>query len=127
MTDHGERSFFIAVVLALLVRAEATTSTPIIGIFAQPKSSSYCPNGKSCEYIAASYVEFVESHGARAVPISYYSSDAEIDAHFASLNGVLMPGGGSGLPASARRMYNNAVAANQANLKVPFIRVVFQM
>lgn len=100
--------------LFLLMASCSATKRPIIGIFGQPKSSPECPNGKSCEYIAASYIKFVESHGLRAVPISYYADDEKIDSLFQSINGVLMPGGGSGLPGSAQRMYSNALAANAA-------------
>jgi gamma-glutamyl hydrolase len=99
-------------VLALITAVKASNDRPIIGIYAQPKSSSNCPNGKTCEYIAASYVKFVESHGGRAVPISYYASNDTIDELFSSLNGVLMPGGGSTISSSAWRVYENAIAAN---------------
>jgi gamma-glutamyl hydrolase len=56
------------------------------------------------QYIAASYVKFVESHGARAVPVNYYASDDDIDTLFGSLNGVLFPGGGAAVPEGAYRM-----------------------
>jgi|AntAceMinimDraft_5_1070358.scaffolds.fasta_scaffold71608_1 gamma-glutamyl hydrolase len=64
------------------------------------------------QYIAASYVKFVESHGGRAVPVPYYADNATIDHLFSSLNGVLFPGGGAAVPMGAYRMYDNAVAAN---------------
>uniref|UniRef100_A0A8C4VGB6 folate gamma-glutamyl hydrolase n=1 Tax=Gopherus evgoodei TaxID=1825980 RepID=A0A8C4VGB6_9SAUR len=46
-------------------------------------------------YIAASYVKFVESAGARVVPIRLYRSEKEYDKLFQSINGVLFPGGGA--------------------------------
>jgi len=97
----------------MIVAASAVTDRPIIGIFAHPINSSLCPNEVSCQYIAASYVKFVESHGARAVPISYYATNETIDELFASVNGVLFPGGSAELPPGAVRMYEVAMAANE--------------
>lgn len=42
-------------------------------------------------FIAVSYVEFLESAGARVVPIHYDSSDGELKALFQSINGILLP------------------------------------
>ncbi|RLW12982.1 hypothetical protein DV515_00000290 [Chloebia gouldiae] len=51
-------------------------------------------------YIAASYVKFVESAGARAVPIRLNLTDEEYDKIFHSINGILLPGGGVDLRTS---------------------------
>ncbi|GFH15267.1 folate gamma-glutamyl hydrolase [Haematococcus lacustris] len=48
-------------------------------------------------YIAASYVKWVESAGARVVPILYDMSPAQVRARFAMINGLLLPGGGASL------------------------------
>lgn len=64
-------------------------------------------------------MKFVESHGGRAVPISYYASNDTIDALFQSINGVLMPGGGALVADGAHRMYENAVNANLAGDSFP--------
>ena len=115
LATTSRSSFRFRCASALAPPAVATTSgtdRPIIGIFAQPKTSTSCPDGKSCQYIAASYVKFVESFGARAVPVAYDADNATIDTLFKSLNGVLMPGGGAGVPAAAVRLYENAVRAN---------------
>lgn len=103
---------FKTAMYALLAGASAATDFPIIGIMAQPKASVLCPNGVQCQYIAASYIKFVESHGARAVPINYNADNATIDALFGSLNGVLFPGGAAKLPPAAQRLWANAIAAN---------------
>ncbi|XP_033106633.1 gamma-glutamyl hydrolase-like [Anneissia japonica] len=64
---------------------------PIIGIMSQETHGSLAKFGPSA--VAASYVKFVESGGARAVlvkinqPIDYYTK------LFNSLNGLLVPGG----------------------------------
>ena len=116
-SSSSSAAFFAAFFAALLLRlggVAAGTDRPIIGIFAQPKTSTSCPDGESCQYIAASYVKFVESFGARAVPISYYADNATVDTLFASVNGVLMPGGGALVPPAAVRLYENAKRANQA-------------
>uniref|UniRef100_A0A8C3S7P2 folate gamma-glutamyl hydrolase n=1 Tax=Chelydra serpentina TaxID=8475 RepID=A0A8C3S7P2_CHESE len=68
-------------------------------------------------YIAASYVKFIESAGARVVPIRLWRSEEEYDKIFQSLNGVLFPGGGVSLKTSeysrvARIFYKKALKAN---------------
>jgi hypothetical protein len=47
---------------------------PIIGILSQPGEPA--PDGSS--YIAASYIKWVESAGARVVPIMYDLTEAEV-------------------------------------------------
>ncbi|MBO8666610.1 gamma-glutamyl-gamma-aminobutyrate hydrolase family protein, partial [Staphylococcus aureus] len=48
-------------------------------------------------YIAASYVKYIESAGARVGPSRPDLSDAEYEELFRSINGVLLPGGGANL------------------------------
>ncbi|XP_050797462.1 gamma-glutamyl hydrolase-like [Gopherus flavomarginatus] len=89
---------------------------PIIGILAQKtRSKTFRKYGRS--YIAASYVKFVESAGARVVPIRLYRSEKEYDKLFQSINGVLFPGGSASLSTSqyarvARIFYKKALKAN---------------
>ncbi|KAJ7422839.1 hypothetical protein WISP_36441 [Willisornis vidua] len=72
---------------------------PIIGILAQEcHFDEFQSFGRS--YIAASYVKFVESAGARAVPIRLNLTDEEYHRLFHSINGVLFPGGGVDLKTS---------------------------
>jgi len=54
----------------------------------------------------------VESNGARAVPISYYASNDTLEELFGSINGLLFPGGGAGVPPGATKMYELAKEAN---------------
>ncbi|KAL9656722.1 hypothetical protein ABK040_002989 [Willaertia magna] len=68
---------------------------PIIGIFAQPTGNSLKKYGNT--YIPASYVKFIESAGARVVPIPYHLPQEELRYIFESINGILFPGGGTDL------------------------------
>lgn len=107
------------VVVSLGALGTAENIKPIIGIFGQPASSSACPSSDSCEGIAASYVKFVESLGGRAVPIPYNADNATYEALFASVNGVLFPGGDSAITAGAYKLFELAVAANDAGDHFP--------
>lgn len=51
-------------------------------------------------YIAASYVKYLESAGARVVPVRPDLTDEEYVKLFHSINGVLFPGGGADLKKS---------------------------
>lgn len=68
---------------------------PLIGIVSHPGDGT---NGKlskapNASYIAASYVKFVESGGARAVPILYNEPPEVIEQKFRAVNGLLFTGG----------------------------------
>lgn len=66
---------------------------PIIGIISEPSFSSYYPRSEY-SFIASSYVKFLESSGARVVPIHYDSSEEELKMMLDKVNGLLIPGGG---------------------------------
>jgi len=89
---------------------------PIIGVFSQPTSGTLKPHGTS--YIAASYVKFLESAGARVVPIHYDSTQAQLKQLFQSINGILFPGGATDLDPSTQFyrsaffLYQLAIDAN---------------
>eukprot|EP01112_Ceratiomyxa_fruticulosa_P000019 TRINITY_DN0_c2_g1_i3.p1 TRINITY_DN0_c2_g1~~TRINITY_DN0_c2_g1_i3.p1 ORF type:complete len:317 (-),score=54.86 TRINITY_DN0_c2_g1_i3:74-1024(-) len=92
----GMRSTLLSVVclsLGLICSTFAITNTrPIIGVLSQPSDSSVLKYGS--EFIAASYVKWVEEGGARVAPISYTLSESELKALFNGINGVAFPGGG---------------------------------
>mmetsp|Transcript_3556 Transcript_3556/g.7625 ORF Transcript_3556/g.7625 Transcript_3556/m.7625 type:complete len:428 (+) Transcript_3556:88-1371(+) len=65
---------------------------PVIGILSLPTEyESFPVNGSS--YIAASYVQWAESGGARVVPIPVTANISEISGLVSSLNGILFTGG----------------------------------
>lgn len=91
-----------------------TNERPIIGVLAQ---DVFDPKPHRNSYIAASYVKFVESAGARVVPVMINKSEDEYTRLFKSINGVLLPGGGvslesSGYSKAAGIFYRLALEAN---------------
>lgn len=110
-----------------LACAQANNERPIIGILTQPiggeRSRALGGTGADSErrtMIAASYVKFIESAGARVVPVHYDSTDEELGSIFSQINGLLFPGGGADLTngtlirRSGQALYNRALAANDA-------------
>ena len=77
------------------------TSRPLIGVVSQSLgpdafgSQSRDPDLRKSgnSYIAASYIKFIESAGARAVPILQDMPQEEIRRRFKAVNGILIPGG----------------------------------
>ena len=92
--------------------------TPIIVIMSHPTiaadnvSSDQSIAGD--QFMAASYVKWLEMAGARVMPLSYHATDADIDNIFDKVNGALFMGGGASLPSSARRLWSRAMEANVA-------------
>ncbi|XP_051531684.1 gamma-glutamyl hydrolase isoform X2 [Myxocyprinus asiaticus] len=91
-----------------------TNERPIIGVLAQ---EVFDPQPGKNAYIAASYVKFLESAGARVVPVMINKSEEEYTQLFKSINGVLFPGGGVSLKSSeyskaAGIFYRLALQAN---------------
>ncbi|KAM9839805.1 gamma-glutamyl hydrolase [Aulostomus maculatus] len=96
------------------VKVERNDS-PIIGVLSQELRS---PLPHRAAYIAASYVKYLESAGARVVPIMIDRTVEEYKALFSSINGILYPGGGvsivsSGYQRAAKIFYELAIEANQ--------------
>ena len=85
---------------------------PIVGIFAQPNSDDIEPCNGDCQYIAASYVKYIEGAGARVVPINYHSSKEELDLLLDSLNGFFLPGGGANYPDSVQYVFDKIIERN---------------
>lgn len=116
----------------------AATDSPIVGVFTQPSRDHPEPpcNGNClcalkllwvtvsqlcsiycvctmCRYLAASYVSYLESAGARVVPVNYYANNSVLDTLFDSLNGFFFVGGGADFPPSAQYIFDKTVAANK--------------
>ncbi|XP_013781037.1 gamma-glutamyl hydrolase-like isoform X2 [Limulus polyphemus] len=94
----------------------AVTDRPIIGILAQDAYEIFSKKDNS--YIVASYVKYIESAGARVVPIFINQTRDYYTNIFNAVNGVLIPGGGANLDTSGygkagKILYNLAIVANQ--------------
>lgn len=86
----------VAIALVGTTKAGSTPPIgPVIGILTQDCEDD-CPPGKST-YIAASYVKYLESAGARVVPVDYKLPFDNMTETFQKLNGLLYPGGGMDL------------------------------
>ena len=70
---------------------------PLIGILTQPSAWPKFFDPDDFSYIAASYVKYLEAAVARVVPIKYNLNHTEMGKIFQTLNGLLLPGGGSDL------------------------------
>lgn len=107
---------FVAAAVALLVSPSAVDAAsprgPIIGVFAHPAS-------KHGEYIAASYVKWVEMGGGRVVPISYTASKEYIRELVPQLNGLLFPGGAAQVNDRAELLFNLALELNNNGTYFP--------
>ncbi|CAD8054452.1 unnamed protein product [Paramecium sonneborni] len=81
--------------LALLVAINNSFNlNPVIGILTIPSDEDYIEYPKSqYSYFAASYVKYVESTGARVIPIPYEADEATLDRYFSQINGLLLTGG----------------------------------
>ncbi|XP_043845431.1 gamma-glutamyl hydrolase-like [Dromiciops gliroides] len=96
---------------------EGRNDRPIIGILAQTHHmKTFASLGKY--YIAASYVKYLESAGARVVPIRLTLSKKKYIKLFHSINGILFPGGRDNLQTSkyhnvAQLFYEKALEANE--------------
>jgi gamma-glutamyl hydrolase len=84
--------YSLVVLLLVASTASCINNRPIIGVFTQPSSNSVSKFGE--QFVAASYVKFLESAGARVAPIKYTISAQEAQELFSSINGLLLPGGG---------------------------------
>jgi gamma-glutamyl hydrolase len=71
----------------------AVNDSPVIGIMTLPSEYNEYPSSDYA-YLAASYVKFIESAGARVVPIPYEASNSTLETIFQNINGVLITGGG---------------------------------
>eukprot|EP00092_Neocalanus_flemingeri_P026722 GFUD01028972.1.p1 GENE.GFUD01028972.1~~GFUD01028972.1.p1 ORF type:complete len:425 (-),score=119.57 GFUD01028972.1:266-1441(-) len=81
--------------------SEAVNDRPIIGVLTQELDSvlnSKLPPGHNyTSYLAASYVQWVQAGGARAVPVIIGREEEYYRQLFGSLNGLLLPGGSAPL------------------------------
>ncbi|XP_053537215.1 gamma-glutamyl hydrolase isoform X2 [Ictalurus punctatus] len=109
-------TFFFQIIISFAVVSEGhkINDCPIIGVLAQ---EVYSPTPGNNAYIAASYVKYLESAGARVVPVMINKTEEEYTILFKSINGILFPGGGasifsSGYAKAASIFYKLALDAN---------------
>ncbi|CAD8141127.1 unnamed protein product [Paramecium octaurelia] len=107
-------------VSALLIAYNQLQSTsqqlqeqPVIGIFTQPSTFAEYAS-QNYTYIAASYVKFLESGGARVIPIPYEANHTTLDEIFKNINGILIPGGSTGLKGPSLYTQRVAYLVNKA-------------
>ena len=86
----------------LIQAAYSLNNRPIIGIIGQ-KPLHPTPGINGTSYINADYVKYLESAGARVVPIPIDISKDELKKLFSFINGLLLPGGDADLMDSGYR------------------------
>ena len=85
-----------------LSNQEELNNRPIIGILAQECLPYFPAEICNTSYIAASYVKYVESAGARVVPVLINQPEDYYRTIFTSTNGLLLPGGDVSLTDSGK-------------------------
>ncbi|EGZ26246.1 hypothetical protein PHYSODRAFT_359609 [Phytophthora sojae] len=105
-------SLLLSVALSLSLTCAASPRGPIIGVFAHPIS-------QHGEYIAASYVKWVESAGGRVVPIPYNAPKPYLEQLLPQLNGLLFPGGAATVNDRAERLFQLALELNDKGVHFP--------
>jgi len=113
--QQGDSSNSVVLVASLSTFEETLNPRPIVGILAQELSHSLEDNFvNKTSYIGAAYVKYIESAGARVVPVLINQDDAYYEMIFSSTNGLLIPGGAvslttSGYAKAGLKLFNMAV------------------
>ncbi|EFA81874.1 peptidase C26 family protein [Heterostelium album PN500] len=107
----------VCLMATTMVAGTSLNLRPIIGILSQPTNGEMASFGD--QYIAASYVKWIESAGARVVPIFFDSDAATVKSLLSQINGVVFPGGGVDLAAqpaytdTLKLIWQTVLASNQ--------------
>ncbi|GLU18045.1 hypothetical protein SLE2022_343670 [Rubroshorea leprosula] len=101
---------------------------PVVGILSHPGdgASGRLNNATNASYIAASYVKFVESAGARVIPLIYNEPREILLEKLQLVNGVLFTGGWakSGLYfETLRRVFKKVLEKNDAGEHFPLYAI----
>eukprot|EP01084_Bolivina_argentea_P243284 407886_1 len=90
----------LSILCQLYVLSNGDSNVPVIGILSVPClpqiTANDCPSWvgfNASSYIAASYVKFLESGGAKVVPILSIDSLQDVSNTLLQLNGILFTGG----------------------------------
>ncbi|KAF0305265.1 Gamma-glutamyl hydrolase [Amphibalanus amphitrite] len=116
----------LLLVLSAAALSVSANDRPIIGILAQettPDIDDLFPELNYTSYVQASYVQFVESAGARAAPVFIHRSQKYYEDMFYQLNGLLLPGGNSqldseGFGAASRAFWDLAHAHPEVHFPI---------
>ena len=115
-----------------LINAQPRNDRPIIGVLTLKITDqvllSAKPELKGKSYIAASYIKWLESGGARAVAIKQNIKDKALNKLLGSLNGVLLPGGEINLKDSGyyhigKKIFKFAKRENKARRYFPLFGI----
>ncbi|KAL1517522.1 hypothetical protein ABEB36_001277 [Hypothenemus hampei] len=113
---------------SMVVQAtQETNNRPIIGVLSQETYiiNSYFPNETYDSFIAASYVKYLESAGARVLPIWIGQDEDYYRRVVQYTNGLLFPGGGTyfnetgGYGEAATKLYQVALEYNDKGVYYP--------
>ncbi|XP_075247547.1 gamma-glutamyl hydrolase B-like [Convolutriloba macropyga] len=88
---HTSIVLFLVATLNVVTAKECTNNRPVVGILSQDLNEDGYP--PSSNYIASSYVKFVEMFAAQVVPILPNRPQDYYDYLLPRLNGVVLPGG----------------------------------
>lgn len=116
------------ILMLSLARVHVTTcsktESPVVGILVQDYLGDFKSYRFKKTFISATYVKFVESSGARVVPIFTERSQAYYDRILNQVNGVLLPGGdqdtmNSSYTQATRTIYRHAIQSSQRGVYFP--------
>lgn len=85
----------VGIVTALDPPMSRTQYQPVIGVFTQPSNDlnqTIYPADKY-QYISSSYVKWLQTSGAKVIPVPYDLPEVESDLLLSKMNGLLFPGG----------------------------------
>lgn len=115
---------FLVSFIALPIHTNLVNNRPIIGILSQRIHPDERYPANATSYISAAYVKYLESAGARVVPILINTTEDELIKLLGNINGVLFPGGAVNLDKSAyarnaRIVFDYALRENDAGKYYP--------
>jgi len=88
--------------------------SPVFGIISQPVV------GKKVSFIVASYVKWLESAGARVIPLRWGSPECELDFLLSRISGLVLPGGSAGTdPTRGLGKFANGVFQKALARRIP--------
>ncbi|XP_044765977.1 gamma-glutamyl hydrolase-like [Coccinella septempunctata] len=129
------RWIFYVFCLLLRINFLGATETPIVGILAlEPYGiQKFYPNLHISSYISASYVKFLESSGARVIPVWIGQSLEYYERVVRFTNGMLFPGGATyfneskGYAEAAKIIFRLAEELNDRGIYYPLIGICLGM